>query len=214
MDEQEVRRRRSDADGDEERELQEWRATHHTLSERVERMVMQMVILGLVALVLVQMLLVSPAIRRVANLMEGTDGIALNADPAWQVATGQSMAKGQSMAEGQSMAKEGYDEPEAAVAASTAPAEMTVTVFLVTRPSAPAVKLLVGGRPAGDFARGTVTARVEPGQTVAVDATAVAEKLTFRVIGSKGLASPALGAEVTTEGSRQSLGMVRPAARQ
>lgn len=202
MDEQEQRRHRARTDEAEEMELQQWRETHRSLSDRVERFLMQVVILGLVGLVLVQTLLVSPAIRRVANLMEGTEGIAVSADPAWQtVAATRNSA----------LAPAKNTEPQA-VAASAKPADLTITVFLVTKRSEPRARLLVAGRPAGDFTTGSVTAKVAPGQTVAVDGTEVAAALTFRVIGSRDLASPALGSEVTTMANTKELGTVKRAA--
>lgn len=200
MDEQETRRRRRTDDEAEAQELHEWQATHRSLSDRVERLLMQMVILGLVGLVLVQMLLVSPAIRRMANLMEGSDAIALSAEPAWQAATASSPTLTPVREAGPS-----------AVAAGAAPRELTITVFLVTKPSEPRARLLVAGRPVGTFTGATVTARVEPGQTVTIDATGVAEELTFRVIGSRDLASPRLGSEVTTLNNKLNLGVVRRA---
>ena len=200
MDEQELRRRRARTDEAEETELQQWRETHRSLSDRVERFLMQVVILGLVGLVLVQTLMVSPAIRRVANLMEGSEGIAVNADPAWQaVATNSTLAPVKNT------------EPQA-VAAGARPAELTITVFLVTKRSEPRARLLVAGRSVGDFRTGVVTAKVTPGQVVAVDATEVPESLTFRVIGSRDLASPALGSEVTTIAGKPELGTVKRAA--
>jgi len=59
--------------------MQEFEAKHRRLSDRVERVLMQLVILGLVAVVLVQTLAVVPSLRQKLNLLEGTDGYAVAA---------------------------------------------------------------------------------------------------------------------------------------
>lgn len=195
MDEQPELRRRRPKQADDDAAYAEFQQTHRSLSDRVERLLMQLVILGLVALVLFQGLMVNPMIRRALNLLEGADGVALNQEPVWQ-----EMLRSQAAAD---------DGDPIAIPATTAATAHSITVMSMTRRSVPEARLLVGGRVAGTFVDGRVTAAVEPGQTVAVDCTRVAQSLKFRVVSSQGLASPALGAEVTTRGDKKSLGVVR-----
>jgi hypothetical protein len=184
--EQELRRRRRARPAeDSEAELTAFQARHRSLSDRVERFLLQAVILGLVALVLVQTLLISPAIRRVANLTEGAEGVPVEQEPAWQAVL-------------------------AAVADEPA-GIYQVSVVLTNRPSAPDVALLVGGRKVGTFANPRLDAAVKPGQAVVVDASRHPGSLTFRVVGVQGLVSPELGHEVVTHGDRQTIGVARRA---
>lgn len=160
---------------------------------------MQLVILGLVAVVLAQTLAMNPALRQKLNLLEGTDGYALTSDsPWWQTLTG-----------GAHGAAAIPDTPQAVAAATPAAKAYTLTVHLDTMRSAPEAKLLVAGKAVASFADGQATASVEPGQLVAIDGSRYEQALTFRVVAAPGLDSPPLGGEVTTRGDRQSLGVVR-----
>jgi hypothetical protein len=200
MGEQELRRRRADRGAD-EADLAEYRAVHGRLSDRVERLIMQLVILGLVGVVLVQTLAVNPDLRRKLNLLEGTDGYVLREDSSWW----------QSLAPGAGDRQVAGAGDVAGVAASAAERHR-LTVLLETTRSAPKVKLLVGGRAVADFATGKVTAEVKAGELVDVDATDDERELTFRVVASDGLSAPVLGHEVTTRGERKALGVARKAA--
>ncbi|HYG60499.1 MAG TPA: hypothetical protein VD902_20700 [Symbiobacteriaceae bacterium] len=191
-------RRRYLGEEEDDPDLREYQETHRRFSDRVERLVMQLVILGLVGLVLVQSLAISSPVRRIANLMEGEDGYALTQDsPDWGRLVG---LTGDDTAE----AEEPQVVPVGAAAKTT-----SITVVLMNAPSAPKARLMVGGRVVGTFAEGTVTSRVDPGQMVAVDGTATDEELVFRVVAAPGLSHPPLGHEVTTRGSRQNLGTTR-----
>jgi len=169
--------------------------THRSLADRVERVLMQAVILGLVALTLVQTLQVVPFVRRQLSITEALEGITYEEFLAW-------------------LPDRAGAEPMnlAAAPASRMEAPFTLTVVLVNQESAPLARLLVDGRVVGTFEEAALTVSVAPGQEVEVDGTQVSEALTFRVVGASGLASPALGSSVVTRGSRQSLGEVRPAA--
>lgn len=182
--------------------MMEYRATHRRLSDRVERLIMQVVILGLVGVVLVQTLAVNPDLRRKLNLLEGTDGYVVREDSSWW----------QSLAPGAGDKQVGSDPSQQVAAASSAAERFRLTVLLETTRSAPRVKLLVGGRAVSDFAAGKATAQVKAGDLVAIDATDDDRELTFRVVVSDGLASPALGHEVTTRGDQKSLGVARKAS--
>lgn len=98
-----------------------------------------------------------------------------------------------------------------AVPATAAAGPGQVTVTLLGRPAAPGVRLLVGGQPAAEFTAGQVTVQVWPGQALAVDARAVADPLTFRVVAVRGLSAPALGSQVVTRGNVQVIGLARAA---
>lgn len=209
MDGQELRRskRRSQPVEEDEAELDQFRETHRRLSDRVERLVMQVVILGLVALVLVQMLVVYPPIRRLANLMEGTDAVVLSKDPDWLQALKEMVTPAPAAATTPNQQSQ-TPPAQPAVAAAATPQERELRVVLMNSPAAGA-KLLVGGRVAGDFSQGSVTVRVKPGQLVVIDGTGTDDRLVFRVVKADGLAAPALGDEITTEGDRQRLGVAR-----
>ncbi|HWI61368.1 MAG TPA: hypothetical protein VNT75_06010 [Symbiobacteriaceae bacterium] len=158
------------------------------VSDRIERLLMQLVILGLVLVVLVQSLAVSPALRRKLNLLEGAEGYALTENSSWwSVLTG------------------GTSE----TASAPAPAKKyTVTVQLQTRRTAPKATLLVDGKAVSDFRTGQATVLVEPGEVIAVDGREYAEPLTFRVVVAQGLSSPPLGEEFSTRAGTKTLGVV------
>lgn len=161
---------------------------------------MQLVTLGLVALALVQTLHTNTTTRRMLSLVESLEGVPWTQVAAWQSAGGATA-----------------QEPPAAaqlMAVDGAAAEpITLTVVSLTRRSVPQARLLVGGKAVGTFASGTVTAEVKAGQKVEVEAAAVPEALSFRVVGSPALVQPALGSTVTTRGDTQSLGTVQVARR-
>lgn len=183
------RRRQHRLGLEEASEYAEFQETYRSLSDRVERFLMQMVILGLVALALVQTLHTNTTARRMLSVVEGLEGIPWNQVAAWNGETPQT------------------------IAVSAAADPLLVTVVSITRREAPDVRLLVDGKVAGTFASGSVTATVRSGQTVAVDGTATPQALTFRVVGPPSLAKPALGASVVTHGTVQSLGIVQAAQR-
>lgn len=170
---------------------------------------MQVVILGLVGVVLVQTLAVSPDLRRKLNLLEGTDGYVLREDSSWWESLAPGTADKQAVGAPPAAGGAGAEMP----AASATAAGYRLTVLLETTRSAPRVKLLVGGKPMADFAAGKASAQVRAGELVAIDATKDDRELTFRVVASDGLASPALGHEVTTRGDQQSLGVAQKAGR-
>ncbi len=183
------RRRQHRLGLEEASEYAEFQETYRSLSDRVERFLMQMVILGLVALALVQTLHTNTTARRMLSVVEGLEGIPWNQVAAWNGETPQT------------------------IAVSAAADPLLVTVVSITRREAPDVRLLVDGKVAGTFASGSVTATVRSGQTVAVDGTATPQALTFRVVGPPSLAKPVLGASVVTHGTVQSLGIVQAAQR-
>lgn len=159
---------------------------HGTFADRIERMLMRCVILGLVALALSQGLQLNRFTRLAA-----LEGVPVHEVTDWS----------------RSPASEG-DQATARGRATSAGA-LTLKVVSVTRRSAPGVRLLVDGKPAGDFAAGSVSVAVKPGQVLSVDGSEAAEPLTFRVVEVAGLASPELGTAVTTRGDRQNLGVAR-----
>lgn len=175
-------------DEDDSAEIEEYQGTYASFSDKVERFLMQLVILGLVALALVQTLHTNSTARRMLNLVEGLEGIP------WSQVTG--------------LAGNQAETAAAVTAAGREP--LIITVVCTTKRAEPGARLLVNGRPVGNFAGGSVSTAVLPGQTVAIDGTAVAEPLTFRVVGPPDLLTPALGSSVTTNGNVQSLGIVYP----
>jgi len=203
VDDMRQRRRYIAVNDEAEGDVEEYQQTHRRLSDRVERLLMQLVILGLVGLVLVQSMALYPPVRRMINLLEGQDGYALQQDsPVWQ----------QLVERARSTLTAANEEPQPQVVpAGAAAANLSITVVLMNAPSAPQAKLLVGGKVAGHFEGGTVTCPVQAGQMVAVDGTGTDQELTFRVVAAPGLSQPVLGHEVTTRGNRQNVGMVRPA---
>lgn len=181
-------------DEDNEAGAEVFRERHQSFSDKVERFLMQLVILGLVGLVLVQTFQVVPAVRRLTNLVEALEGTAWNEVLAWRGDSSLGVAQQESAA------------PVAGVSRS-----MTLTVDLVSHRSAPEARLLVDGQSAGTFADGRVSAVVKPGQVVVIDGGAQHLARTFRVIEAAGLTSPSLGTQVTTRGDQQRLGVVRAA---
>jgi hypothetical protein len=172
---------------DDDADVQAFQGRHRSFSDRLERFLMQLVILGLVGLVLVQLLQVIPPLRRQMSLVDALEGVSATERNAWsQLGT-----------------------TAAATAGSASP--LTVTVVLASQRSAPEARLLVDGKSAGNFAGGSVTASVKPGQIISVDGTGSRQALTFRVVGAPGVASPQVGTTVTTYRNQQRLGDVRGA---
>lgn len=176
------------------RAYRRFQETHRSLSDRVERVLMQAVILGLVTLTLVQTLQVVPFIRRQLSITEALEGITYEEFLAW-------------LPEREAAEPLGLE----AAPVSRMADPLTLTVVLVSKERAPEARLLLDGQVVGTFAEAALTVAVTPGQQVEVDGTQVPEALTFRVVGASGLASPALGSSVVTRRSREILGEVRPA---
>lgn len=181
-----------DAD-EEQEETEEYQDRHRSFADKVERLLMQMVTLGLVALVLVQAF----QINRFTNRLVAMEGVTLSEVAAWS----------------RTVSDQTVQPVQAVQAVSTTAAPMRLRVVLATRRSAPEARLLVNGKAAGDFRTGSVTVDVAPGQVLVIDGSAYPEALTFRVVERTGLDSPALGAVVTTRGDQQRLGVVRQAGR-
>lgn len=165
--------------------MEEFQDRHRSFADKVERVLIQLVVLGLVALVLVQALQLNRLNRLIA--MEGV--------PVGEVAGWSG----------------GRVEPVQTATGLATP--MHLKVMSVTRRSLPGASLLVDGRAEGDFGRGWVLVNVRPGQVLTVDGSSYAEPLTFRVVEAAGLAEPKLGISVTTRGDRQRLGIIRAGGR-
>lgn len=159
---------------------------HQPFADRVERLLMHLVVLGLVILVLVQALQLNRFNRLVAM-----EGLPVHEVADWSRALGQ----------------------ETSQVVSGAAAPMRVKVMSVTRRSVPGAKLLVDGKIVGDFRTGWLAVDVRAGQVLAVDGAAYATPLVFRVVEVSGLESPGLGSSVTTRGDRQRLGVVQAKGR-
>jgi hypothetical protein len=175
-------------------DAEQFNERHRRFSDRVERFLMQVIILGLVALVLVQTVAVIPSVRKFTSLVEALEGVPAGDYLAWSGAMG--------------------DGPMGETQLQAAPVDGAVqryslTVILTNRRTAPDAHLLVDGRSAGSFAKPTLTVKVRRGQRVSVDGSSSPEKLTFRVVGAVGLTSPALGTTVSTQGDTTPLGQVR-----
>lgn len=165
-----------------QKEIEEFQDRHRSFSDRVERFLLQLVVLGLVALALVQALQLNRLNRLIA-----TEGVAVAEVKDWSRSL----------------------QEEPIVAASGTASTMRVKVMSVTRRTLPGAKLLVDGKPVGDFGTGSVSVDLRPGQVLAVDGAAYPEALGFRVVEATGLAAPSAGTSVTTRGDRQRLGVAR-----
>jgi hypothetical protein len=168
---------------EETEEIEHFQDRHQSFADKVERLLMHLVILGLVALVLVQAF----QLYRF-NWMVAQEGVPVKEVAAWSEA----------------IAAEIGAEP-----ASAAAAALRLKVMSVSRRSAPDAWLLVDGKAAGHFGTGSVEVQVRPGQVLAVDGSAYREELTFRVVEVTGLAAPGAGAQVKTRGDVQRFGVVK-----
>lgn len=182
-----------------EQEAQAFEQRYVRFSDRLERFLMQAVILGLVGLTCIQTLYVFPPVRRVANAVEALEGIPEEAVTAWNQYGGGAATPASATTAGAATPGTG--------GAVTPAGTGTLTIQLSSKRSAPEVTLLIDGRPAGSFASGKVTARVAAGQSVVIDGSRAREKLDFRVVGSTGLSRPALGTVAVTRSDRRSLGL-------
>lgn len=167
---------------EEQEEIEEFQDRHRSFSDKVERLLLQLVVLGLVGLALVQAL----QLYRLNGLL-ATEGVVVAEVKDWSRAL--------------------REEPVLAASGQVTP--MRVQVMSVTRRNLPGAKLLVDGKPVGDFGTGSVTVDLRPGQVLAVDGAAYPEALGFRVVEATGLAAPSAGTSVTTRGDRQRLGVAR-----
>lgn len=184
MDRQEPRKPYWRVEEEEQEEVVAFQDRHRSFADKVERVLVQMVILGLVLLVLVQAF----QLNRLTRLM-ALEGLPVGEVASWIPAP--------------------VAEPLQAVSGTTGP--MRLRIVLRTRRSAPEARLRVNGNIVGNFQEGSVTVDVRPGQVLAIDGTAYREALTFRVVERTGLDAPELGAQVTTQGDQQQLGIVRAA---
>ena len=178
--------RRPWADDDER-----FQAEHRSVSDRIERLLMQMIVLGLVALVLVQTFHTNAQLRRIlsyADRMEGVD---------WATALDQPRTV------------QSVPQDEAAIAVARPRVQPSITIVLASQRSAPGVKLLVGGKVAGDFTGGSVTAAVTPGTELAIDARSHNGPLRFWIVAAPGLSQPRPGQEWTAQGNILRLGTAR-----
>lgn len=101
-------------------------------------------------------------------------------------------------------------EPESVQAARPALSsglQPLLTVVLTNAAAAPNVKIVVGDAVAGDFARGVVMVAVKPGEAICLDARSDQRTLTFQVLASKWVTSPA-PQRIATQGTRVLLGTV------
>lgn len=169
-------------------EVERYQRQHRSFADKVERVLLQLVVLGLVALVLVQSL----QLNRFNNWVLALEGVPVGEVTEWT----RTMERSKATTVGGSLAS-----------------ELTVTLASVSRPAAPEVKLLADGRTVGNFAKGELTVTVRPGQELVLDGTGIRQDLTFRVVRTSGLQSPALGRNITVRGDRQSLGVAVPAQR-
>lgn len=176
-----------DEEEQEQEEIAEFQDRHRSFADRVERLLMQLVVLGLVLLVLVQAF----QLNRFTRLLL-LEGVTAGEVAAWS--------------------RPAAAEERVQTASSMA-APMRLRVVSVTRRTAPGARLLVDGQPAGHFGTGSVAIDVRPGQVLVVDGAGYREPLIFRVVEVSGLADPALGAQVTTRGDQQRLGVVRALGR-
>lgn len=169
-----------------------------SLGDRIERLLQQLVILVLVALVLVQMLLVHPDVRKFLVLMERIEGTG------WLPAVSDLAA--------------GQGRPAAAVPAATADVRTAtgtapngrLRLMVTSQPAAATVRLLANGQFLADFSRGDVVARVTPGTALQLDARGATAPTTIRVVEAAGLEEPALGQQVTVRpGEIKMLGVAR-----
>ncbi|MCG0237812.1 MAG: hypothetical protein L6E13_00615 [Firmicutes bacterium] len=202
-----------------------------TWADRFERILIQLVNLGLVVLAATLLIMTQPQIRRAVVLLERLEGSrGGSGGPGWQQVPGNpglpagpqgvgpQPAPGGGSPPAPAGGAENLPAPSGSPGAQTAPtgnggavpataplAPARISLALLTRARAPEVRLLVGSRVAGDFGSGRVEATVRPGETVTVDGTGAPGGLTFRVVAADGFLSHLLGREVTTRGDRQVL---------
>ncbi len=174
-----------------------------SLADWVERILLQLVILGLVALVLVQALWTQPTLRKWAVLADQLEGVNWGELLPRRSADLSPPASGNAAA----LAAGAANGPARAVTGRVPTGQ--VTVMLMSRRSAPGVKLLVDGLPVAEFSRGAASVKVLPGQQLAVDGRAEPTTLTFRVVATSDLQEPALGTQVITFGDLRPLGTAR-----
>jgi len=178
-----------DEDLNDEADYQRFQESHRSLSDRVERFLMHVVILGLVALTLVQTLHTNRTARRMLNLVEGLEGIPWEHVTAWT------------------------NDRDLATPVAAMATPIVLTVVCITTREVPNVRLLVNGRPVGTFKDGSVSATVLPGQSIEIDASQTTTALSFRVVGPSDLISPALGTSITTNRSIEPLGAIMAGGR-
>lgn len=179
-------------DVDEDEEIDDYhhfQESHRSLSEKVERFLMHVVILGLVALTLVQTLHTNRTARRMLNVVEALEGIPWEHVTAWT------------------------NDRDLATPVTAIVTPIVLTVVCITSRNVPEARLLVNGRAVGTFKDGSVSATVLPGQSIEIDGSETSTVLSFRVVGPSDLISPVLGSSVTTRQSIESLGPISAGGR-
>ncbi|MGE5590883.1 MAG: hypothetical protein ACM3ZA_09760 [Bacillota bacterium] len=152
-----------------------------TWMRAVEQLLLRLVVLGLVALVLVQ-LWQRGAISQWLQL---------------------------SQFEGNALTREQQRLASGAGVPATAAEPLTLTVTLVNADTAPDVRLLVDGREAGRFTSGTLTVAAPAGARLTLEPGGDARLLSFRITAlSDRSRQPRLGTQVTTRGTAVELGRV------
>ena len=179
------------ADGEDRDRRGEWdEADRPHWMRAVESFFLRLVVLGLVALVLVQ-LWQRGSVGQWLQLSQ-FEGNILTPEQR-QVASGTS----------ESPASDGTGLP------ATAAEPLLVTVTLVNAAAAPEARILVGGAEAGRFNAATVTVAAPTGAQLRIDPGKDARQLTFRITAlSERDRLPRLGTQVTTRGSAVVLGQV------
>jgi hypothetical protein len=178
-----------EADDGKDDDYDHFQDSHRSLSDKVERFLMHVVILGLVALTLVQTLHTNRTASRMLNLVEGLEGVPWEHVTAWT------------------------NDQQLAVPVTAAVTPIVLTVVCLTSRHVPEARLLVNGSPVGTFKDGSVSATVLPGQSVLIDGSQTSTVLSFRVVGPSNLLSPALGSSITTRQSIESLGVISAGGR-
>lgn len=157
-----------------------------SVAQRVEGFLLRVLILVLLLLVVGQSLLSYDGMRALFSYVDVLEGAAYDPESAYGDAVGATF----------------LSEWDARV--------LTVSVLLISMPSAPDAHLLVNGFAVADFEQPHLTIEVHDGDRLEIDGRAAAEDLRFRVVDvSPELAEPVEGHEIVVQGDRKPLGVVR-----
>lgn len=178
-----------------ERELdeqwREYRSTYTRVSRRVERGLVRLALGALLLLLAVQVILVVPRGERLLSLVAFLEGEPTPPVTSW---LGEAQRRGEIAVSG------GAGAPWA---------EPSLTLQVEGGAKLPGLKLYVDGKPAGDFAQGSLTLAVKEGAALSVQGVGLKRVPTLLVTRTAGVAQPKLGSRWVLGSEWTPLGAVR-----
>jgi hypothetical protein len=178
---------------DQEREPAQWQAyrkTYRSFAAKVERRLIEVAVLVLVALVVIQGLMAVPRGERLLSLAAFLEGEPQVAVTSWL---------GAAQRQGQTALAPGTGAPWG---------QPSLTLQVEGGGQLLGLRLLVNGQVRGDFGTGSLTLAVREGERLTLEGAGLKGKPTIVVTGAAGIRQPKLGARVTLTDGQAEIGRV------